>query len=451
MPPPTKIQITEEFARAFEAMRSGASPLLITGPAGVGKSTLLREFCEQARADRRVALPVVLAPTGVAALNVGGMTIHRFFGFSIDVTPQRVNRPRKGRAKLYKRLSTIIIDEASMLRADLLDCIERFLRKNGPNPGELFGGVQMVFIGDLYQLPPVVTSMESDALAHHYPSPHFFSAKSLLGIDVTILELTQVFRQSDTHFIEMLHRLRVNDLSDNDLTVINKRVSVAFRPGPDDNYITLTGTNRRANEINMQRLQSINKKLHISRAQIKNPKAFTKGSFPTEEELHFKKGAQVMLLNNDQHDRWVNGSLGVITDISSKPGEECVSVRFPGSNRVCFVEPHEWEMIRFELQGGQIVSTPAGSFTQFPFKLAWAVTVHKSQGKTFDRMILDLDRVFETGQAYVALSRCTSLEGIVLARPLMRSQIRADNRVQRFLAGQPMEDLLRGQLFGQAS
>ena len=412
-------------------MGQGSRHLLITGSAGTGKSTLLSHFCEGVDWD-----PVVLAPTGVAALNVNGQTIHRFFGFGIDVTPEAVAR-RRGKprnVRLYRNLRTLIIDEVSMLRADLLDCVDLFLRRYGPRPNARFGGVHMVFIGDLYQLPPVVTGMEQKALRELYASPHFFSARALEDVELETIELTQVFRQRDREFVRLLNRIRKNSLEDGDLERFNGRVDPHFAPPEGQGYITLTGTNRKAGLINRDRLERLRAPEHQFNAVIEGD--FSREYYPTEAHLRFKAGAQIMLLNNDSAQRWVNGSIGVIEGVQIGGGEAFVLVRLADSGRRVRVEPYEWELIRFEAREGSIVSRPAGTFTQFPFRLAWAVTVHKSQGKTFERMVIDLDRVFAAGQAYVALSRCTSLEGLTLTRPLPEGAIRCDWRVQRFLTGE---------------
>ena len=412
-------------------MERGGGHLLITGSAGTGKSTLLSHFCQSVDWD-----PVVLAPTGVAALNVGGQTVHRFFGFGIDVTPEKIaaRRGKPRNAKLYRSLRTLIIDEVSMLRADLLDCVDLFLRRYGPNPNARFGGVHMVFIGDLYQLPPVVTGLEHEALREVYDSPHFFSARALEGVELEIIELTRVFRQRDRDFVQLLNRVRKKSLEVSDLERLNQRVDPHFDPPDGEGYITLTGTNRKAGLINRDRLGGLAAPEHRFDAVIEG--AFGREYYPTEAQLRFKAGAQVMLLNNDGAQRWVNGSIGVIEGVQIGGGEAYVLVRLADSSRRVRVEPHEWELIRFEAREGSIVSSPAGTFTQFPFRLAWAVTVHKGQGKTFERMVVDLDRVFAAGQTYVALSRCTSFEGLVLTRPLTAGSIRCDWRVQRFLTGE---------------
>ncbi|MCY4156496.1 MAG: AAA family ATPase [Gammaproteobacteria bacterium] len=447
------IEVTGEFARALEAMRVGRRHLLITGSAGTGKSTLLSLFCESVDWD-----PVVLAPTGVAALNVGGQTVHRFFGFGIDITLEAAGKRSARDPQLYRNLKTLIIDEVSMLRADLLDCVDLFLKRHGPLPGQPFGGVHMVFIGDLYQLPPVVIGVEREALKERYDSPHFFSAGALKGVELQTVELTKVFRQRNRAFASLLNRIRKNAAEPGDIERLNERLDPHFEPPQGCGYITLTGTNRKADAINEARLDALRAPEHERRAVIQG--AFARDYYPTQERLRFKEGAQVMLLNNDSAQRWVNGSIGVIEgvnigddeeDVASSyadyarwqsagakigGGEEHVAVRLSEPNRLVRVEPYEWELIRFDLSEGAIVSSPAGTFTQFPFRLAWAVTVHKSQGKTFKRMVVDLDRVFAAGQAYVALSRCTTLEGLVLTRPLAPGAIRCDWRVQRFLTGE---------------
>ena len=428
---PPDIEITDEFARALRGMEKGRRHLLITGSAGTGKSTLLSHFCRQVEWD-----PVVLAPTGVAALNVGGQTVHRFFGFGIDVTPQAI-AARRGKPRnpgLYKSLRTLIIDEVSMLRADLLDCVDTFLKMHGPRPGAPFGGVHMVFIGDLYQLPPVVTGLERDALRQLYASPHFFCARAREGLELEMIELTRVFRQRDREFVRLLNRIRKNTLDSGDLELLNQRVDPYFEPPQGEGHITLTGTNRAAGGINRERLDALSAPEHLFDALIRGD--FGREYYPTESRLRFKAGAQVMMLNNDSAQRWVNGSIGRIEEVRIGAGEEHIVVRLADSGRRARVEPYEWELISFEALDGAIVSSPAGTFTQFPFRLAWAVTVHKSQGKTFDRMIIDLDRVFAAGQTYVALSRCTSLDGLVLTRPLTAGSIRCDWRVQHFLTGE---------------
>ena len=426
------IEINPAFARALERIASGGRNLFITGKAGTGKSTLLEYY--RANAAER---PVILAPTGVAALQVGGETVHRFFGFGIDVTPEKVRKSRRKprRPEIYKKLRTLIIDEASMLRADLLDCVDMFLRKHGPKRGAPFGGVQMVFVGDLYQLPPVVTNSEREIFRSVYATPYFFSASALADGDLEIVELEKVYRQSDAAFVTLLNSVRNDSVDDADVAHLNARVNPAFEPPDDVFFISLTTTNRNADRLNASKLASLPGARSVSIAEISGD--FGREQYPTSTELAFKAGAQVMMLNNDSMGRWVNGSLGVIESVAAwDEGRHGVTIRLRDWHAAVEVEPHTWEVIRFVLQAGELSSEPVGRFTQLPFRLAWAVTIHKSQGKTFDNVVIDLERgAFAAGQTYVALSRCTSFEGIVLRRPVKRSSIRADWRIQKFLTG----------------
>ena len=426
------IEINPAFARALERIAGGGRNLFITGKAGTGKSTLLEYY--RANAAER---PVILAPTGVAALQVGGETVHRFFGFGIDVTPEKVRKSRRKprRPEIYKKLRTLIIDEASMLRADLLDCVDMFLRKHGPKRGAPFGGVQMVFVGDLYQLPPVVTNSEREIFRSVYATPYFFSASALADGDLEIVELEKVYRQSDAAFVTLLNSVRNDSVDDADVAHLNARVNPAFEPPDDVFFISLTTTNRNADRLNASKLASLPGTRSVSIAEISGD--FGREQYPTSTELAFKAGAQVMMLNNDSMGRWVNGSLGVIESVAVwDEGRHGVTIRLRDWHAAVEVEPHTWEVIRFVLQAGELSSEPVGRFTQLPFRLAWAVTIHKSQGKTFDNVVIDLERgAFAAGQTYVALSRCTSFEGIVLRRPVKRSSIRADWRIQKFLTG----------------
>ncbi|MCP4395294.1 MAG: AAA family ATPase [Alphaproteobacteria bacterium] len=431
---PFELEMTPQFEEAISLMETTDKNIFITGKAGTGKSTLLEYFCNNT--EKHLA---VLAPTGVAALNVKGQTIHRFFGFYIDVTPQKIRnleiKPR--RKKIYKQLKTIIIDEVSMVRADLLDCVDEFLRLYGPNPDTPFGGVQMIFIGDLYQLPPVVTSKERQIFTDHYKTPYFFSAHALDGgnCELEMLELEKIFRQKEEGFIKLLNAVRNNSIEYQDIESLNARFNPDFNPETEDDfYICLTSTNAKADEINAQHISKLTGRTFNSDGEIEGN--FGKEYLPTAMDLKFKVGAQVMMVNNDPNKHWVNGSIGLITAISKDTeGKEFMKIRIQGSHRVEKVYPFTWEVYRFALEGNTIVSESIGSFTQYPIRLAWAVTIHKSQGKTFDNVIIDVGSrgTFVAGQMYVALSRCTSFGGIVLRTPLKKSHIRTDYRIFKFL------------------
>lgn len=427
------IDINDRFKEALRLMEKTGQSLFITGKAGTGKSTLLSHFCKVT--DKK---PVVLAPTGVAALNVKGQTIHNFFNFYVDVTPQKIrekkSKPR--RAKLYKKLKTIIIDEVSMVRADLLDCVDAFLRLYGPDPGKAFGGVQMIFIGDLYQLPPVVSSNERELFTTHYKTPYFFSAHALKDTPLEVVELEKVYRQKDPTFINLLNKIRNNSVEDADIKLLNSRHGKTDAPKKKKGFfITLTTTNARADEINATHLDALKGKAHCAEAEIKGE--FGKEYFPTATELRFKPGAQIMMLNNDTNKRWVNGSIGVIEAVKKDiDDEEYLQVRLEDDDDLAEVYPHSWEVYRFGVEGDTIISEPIGTFTQYPFRLAWAITIHKSQGKTFGNVTIDIGRgTFAAGQMYVALSRCTSFEGIILKVPIGKQNIRTDYRIFEFLTG----------------
>jgi ATP-dependent DNA helicase PIF1 len=425
-----KLDINDRFRHALQLMEHGDRSLFITGRAGTGKSTLLAHFCARTRKK-----PVVLAPTGVAALNVKGQTIHKFFNFYIDVTPEKIRthkiKPRN--PKLYAKLRTIIIDEVSMVRADLLDCIDEFLRLYGPHKDQPFGGVQMIFVGDLYQLPPVVRPENEEDFARLYETPFFFSARCLKQADFSVVELDTIYRQKDGEFVELLNRVRTNEVSPADLETLHQRYDPHYQPSGKGFFINLTTTNRKADEINAQHLASLSAKLHTTNAKISGD--FGPEYYPTATELQFKLGAQVMLINNDTQGRWVNGSIGVIEHIRRDEDDRAyIVIGLEDEGERVHVYPHTWEVYKYGLEGGEIVANAVGSFTQFPFRLAWAVTIHKSQGKTFEHVMIDLDRgTFASGQLYVALSRCTTFEGIVLKSRIEARHIQTDPRIVEFM------------------
>lgn len=426
----TRIDLNEAFRNAFDFLEHTDKTVFITGRAGTGKSTLLTYF--RLNTARKV---VVLAPTGVAALNVKGQTIHSFFKFKPDITLEKVKRIRftDPDRNIYKKLDMIVIDEVSMVRADLLDCVDKFLRLNGPKKNRPFGGIQMAFIGDLYQLPPVVTGVEKKAFESFYKTPYFFSARVFESLPVEIIELEKVYRQHDEDFIRLLNSIRNNSITVEGLELLNSRCLPGFIPPHGEFYVYLTTTNDLAGRINESELAKLRTRQRTFTAQISGD--FGKEYLPTSIELNVKIGSQVMMLNNDSSERWVNGSIGKITDIIQDGTGEVVIVELAGGETV-EVKPNTWEIFRFFADGGQLQSEVVGKFTQYPLMLAWAVTVHKSQGKTFDRLIIDFGRgTFVNGQAYVALSRCTSLAGIVLKQPLQKKHIWTDYRVREFMTG----------------
>lgn len=425
-------QHTPEFAEALEKLENGSGHLFITGRAGTGKSTLLQYFRDNTKKN-----VVVLAPTGVAALNVKGQTIHSFFGFKPDITPQGVKKlPKRDEKKLpINKIDSIIIDEVSMVRADLLDCIDLFLRINGKDIGRPFGGVRMVFIGDLYQLPPVVTMHDREVLDKQYNSPYFFDAHVFDYVSLECYELKQIHRQKDEVFIDLLNQVRENIVSDKELGLLNER---CVNINEDVSPIHLTSTNDLAESINSEQLDKISSE-HFLYTGLREGD-FDMKSLPTAEKLFLKLGAQVMLLNNDPLGRWVNGTVGMITEIIkskplSKTPYDIIRVRTNEGDEVD-VLPNTWELFNFTYneKTQHVDSSVVGSFTQYPIKLAWAVTIHKSQGKTFESVVIDLGRgAFAHGQVYVALSRCTSLQGVFLERPIGRRSIFTDRRVSDFV------------------
>lgn len=424
------LEINPQFEKALNLLKERDGCLFITGKAGTGKSTLLEHFSASASPK-----PVVLAPTGVAALNVQGQTIHSFFNFYIDVTTEKVsaNKYKPRNPKLYENLSTIIIDEVSMLRADLLDCIDMFLRMYGPVKGRAFGGVKMVFVGDLFQLPPVVQHNERAVFESHYQSPYFFSARVFSDIDLKTVELTKVYRQKEQEFVDLLNRIRNNSIGSSDLAIINSRLNTTPKNTDDSFCLSLCSTNQRAQEINDQHLSSLPKKGRVFNAEITG--TFGSEYFPTQKELELRVGAQIMLLNNDPKKRYVNGSVGVIEEMKMIDGEDVLCVRLENDGLRINVSKYVWEVIRFKVEDNEIKSELAGTFTQFPVRLAWAITIHKSQGKTFDSVILDIGRgTFAPGQLYVALSRCRTFEKVALLTKIERHHIRTDPRISQFLS-----------------
>ena len=426
-------KLNDDFKYALDVLEKTKTSLFITGRAGTGKSTLLQLFRNTTR--KKIA---VVAPTGVAALNVQGQTIHSFFGFPPRIiTPSESNRKttRKDLLRVYQQLEVLVIDEISMVRADMLDGIDKFLRVNREN-FKPFGGVQVVFFGDLFQLPPVVTKdpVESAYFDEYYTTPYFFSAQIMKDpeFDLEMFELGKVFRQESRHFLRLLEAIRINDADFDDLEDLNERYLPSF--AETDGYITLCARNATADKINQRELSHLDSPEIEFLADVKG--AFDPHLYPTESALRLKKGAQVMFIRNDQEERrFVNGTIGKITKIT-KDTIFVESSEFNGKKRNIEVQKSEWEIIRYKAgASGNIETEPVGSFIQYPLKLAWAITIHKSQGKTFDKVLIDLGGgAFEHGQLYVALSRCRTLEGIVLRHKIRPQDIITDERIVDFHA-----------------
>ena len=427
---PEPLQLSQEFNYALERMEAGAH-LFITGRAGTGKSTLLQIFKRSSRKN-----VVVLAPTGVAALNVGGQTIHSFFNFPPRLLQSKDVRPNRRNRRLFQNLETLVIDEISMVRADVLEAIDYGLKLNREN-GEPFGGVQVIFFGDLFQLPPVVSSeTEREFFSLRYASPYFFSADALDHIELETIELNKVYRQDSRHFLRLLESIRNATVDRDELEDLNARYQPDFRPPAGENYLTLAARNATVSRINAGALAELATPEHLYTAKVKGN--FPERLFPVPQLLKLKEGAQVMTLRNDPDRRFVNGTIGTI--VACRPESVKIEIVEQGKPTEVEVEYDEWDIIRYTADTTdlrKIGTETLGTYRQLPVRLAWAVTIHKSQGKTFDKIIIDLGRsgAFEHGQTYVALSRCRTLEGIVLRQRLGLRDVLVDPEVVQFMEG----------------
>ncbi len=422
----------ENLALVQNYLNRTGEHIFLTGRAGTGKTTFLRNFREQSW--KRM---VVLAPTGVAAVNAGGMTIHSFFQMPFGPYLGKLSnhgsdsyfKIRKERIKLIRSLDLLVIDEISMVRADLLDAVDDMLR-HYRRSNQSFGGLQLLMIGDVHQLAPVARDEEWTLLKEVYDSPYFFSSRALHNTTYRTISLTHVFRQTDRRFLELLNAVRDNCLHPEMLEKLNERYVPNCDSGKYEGYITLTTHNAQANAINQGRLQTLDSPEFCYSAETSG--IFPENSYPTSKELLLKEGAQVMFVKNDStgQQRYYNGKLATVTEVSAKN----IQVRLEGSGDLIDVGLEEWSNTRYEIdeKTGEIVEYTEGIFRQYPLKLAWAITVHKSQGLTFDRVILDIAEAFAHGQVYVALSRCRSLEGIILRTPLRMNAIKTDKWISRF-------------------
>lgn len=412
--------------------------LFLTGKAGTGKTTFLHSLSKDT-AKRHV----VLAPTGVAAINAGGVTIHSFFQLSFapfipgrgfaGKEKERYQKFSKSKLNMIRTIDLIIIDEISMVRPDVLDAVDSVLRRLR-NPMKPFGGVQLLLIGDLRQLAPVTQDEEWQFLREHYASPYFFESHALREAGFLMVELKRVYRQTDLRFLDILNSIRDNRADQTILQQLNRRADRKFIQGAEDEYIRLTTHNYRADRINSERLSALPSEAVTFHAKIKGD--FPEGAYPAEERLTLKTGAKVMFIKNDisGNHEYYNGLLGHVTSLS----ETQVTVRPIGKETEIKVGRVEWERIKYEInRNGDIEETTEGTFEQLPLRLAWSITIHKSQGLTFDKAIIDAAQSFAPGQTYVALSRCRSLEGLILDSPLRPSAIRTDPAVNSFIENHP--------------
>ena len=421
----------------FNLAEHTSRSIFLTGKAGTGKTTFLNDFVRKTRKKH-----IVVAPTGIAAINAGGVTIHSMFGLPLRTflpTTDRVDsnlanniadlmphfKYRKDKLKLLREIEIVIIDEVSMLRADVLDMMDFSLRHVRRNQ-QKFGGVQMLFIGDLYQLPPVVR--DEYVLKQYYDSPFFFDSYALKELPLITLELTTVYRQKDEKFLEILNEIRDGAVGDIDFDTLNERYLPDFEP-KDEPYVYLTSHNRMADEINQKKLAALPGKSRFYDAEIIGN--FNENQFPNDEILELKIGAQIMFIRNDAsgEKRYFNGKLAEIVEVDDKE----ISVIIDGEDEIYKLKKETWEQKRYSLgEDKSIQEEVLGSFKQYPIRLAWAVTIHKSQGLTFDRLIIDAGKSFASGQVYVALSRCRTLEGIVLKSKITPEVIFSDRRVSKF-------------------
>ncbi|KAB2917739.1 MAG: AAA family ATPase [Bacteroidetes bacterium] len=438
------------FDIAFDVVNNTACNLFLTGKAGTGKTTFLKYVQQHTRKQT-----VTTAPTGVAAINAGGVTLHSFFQlpfipyisegfFNNGATTNRHDllskiRFNSDKIGLLKDLELLIIDEVSMLRADMLDAIDDILRHYRQNRSTPFGGVQVLLIGDLFQLPPVVSDSEWPLLRNEYESPFFFSAKVIRDNPPLFIELKKIYRQNEERFINLLNNIRNNEVEEWDLQLLEEHYQPEMQDA-SENTITLCTHNYKADQINQQQLNQLDGELYTFTADVKGD--FSDKAYPTEEKLTLKVGAQVMFIKNDVEKRYFNGKLATVKAISDGK----ITLELEGSGTELQLEKEKWQNIRYKVNNdtNRIEEEEIGSFTQYPVRLAWAITIHKSQGLTFDRAVIDAGQSFAAGQVYVALSRCRTLDGVTLLSRISGQSIKSDERIIQFATQEnSMDEVLR--------
>ncbi len=436
----------ETASTALQFVNSTNRHIFLTGKAGTGKTTFLKEIIHLTHKNT-----IIAAPTGIAAINAGGVTLHSLFQLPFGTfipsnelaasqdmyfkmsTPRSIIenlQMNKTKRNMLKELELLIIDEVSMLRADILDAIDVVLKHIRRRKDLAFGGVQILFIGDMLQLPPVVKDAEWSYLRNHYKGMFFFEAQSLKQSKMVYVELEKIFRQTNQAFISILNNLRENKITEQDINTLNQYHKPNFKPKPEEGYVFLTTHNYKADQTNSEELKKNKNKTHKFRAEVIGD--FSEHMFPLEETLELKKGAQVMFVKNDYsgEKRYFNGKIGTIKSLS----EETIEVDFNDGSDVVSVDKYTWENKKYSLdkETNKITEDVKGSFTHYPLKLAWAITVHKSQGLTFEKAMIDVSRAFAPGQVYVALSRLTSLEGLVLTEPIKYNGLKQDSLLNEF-------------------